>query len=737
MGYLQGDGIIRVNTLNLNSAAIDYFAGYITADTINSTVTTLTYAVLEPKHIFNVTAGVITFKGGDGLKIAKDVTIIMNGGSISTEDSTRIRGAINYSVIYKKTTTTTGTEITGSGLQHVTIDIDSTKSLTLTSDLTVGGTLSLLSGNLILGGKDVTVNGSVAEVGNGFITSDSTSSITVNSPNGSKGALVFSNSGASAKNLTINVGAGNQALLRGSLSIFGRLELKTGILNFWNSSLTIRDSITGTGYLSSNSSSNLSLITKGISSNPLNFASGGQILRDVSLSVGNGNYVALSSPLTITGMLTIDTGSSFNLNSKLLTLDDNSSVEGKGTFAVNPASDLVINSVKGISSLAIIGTLGNLTINTQASGSAVTLGKDLIVGNVLFLKSGELVLNKKNLTIYGNISTSTDASISSDSNSTITIALSVAPTTPLKFTPSANTVKSFSIFISNGEMLPVGSELTIHDTLNLKKGMLNIGNNLLHIGERGVILGITNSSYINTAEGGAVEMYVPTGLINTVVFPVGTAAHFLPAKITINSGSEGRNIQVGAVKGVFSQGTTGADISAQKSVVDATWNIASKNKDNLNMNLQVLWTKAMEVNGFNINTAYISHFSANRWDSVTIQDAAVKESDSTYSLIRKGITSLSPFAVFDKTTTDVLESSPNTKIEIEHSSSSDYITIRTIPTIHEPMNLNIYNVMGQLMGSYNVDNTTQTVSIKELIHGLYFITLSNSTMNAHMSFINI
>jgi hypothetical protein len=71
--------------------------------------------------------------------------------------------------------------------------------------------------------------------------------------------------------------------------------LNTGALNFNSSNLIISGSISGSGLLRANSSSNLTVNPVGGLTGSLNFIGGGQSLNNFTLSVGTGNSVSLSS----------------------------------------------------------------------------------------------------------------------------------------------------------------------------------------------------------------------------------------------------------------------------------------------------------------------------------------------------------------------------------------------------------------------------------------------------------
>ena len=61
--------------------------------------------------------------------------------------------------------------------------------------------------------------------------------------------------------------------------------------------------------------------------------------------------------------------------------------------------------------------------------------------------------------------------------------------------------------------------------------------------------------------------------------------------------------------------------------------------------MTAMWSAAMELNSFNRNHAYISHYTSGAWDTQTASAAGI--SGSVYTMSRTGITSFSPFMVAD------------------------------------------------------------------------------------------
>jgi hypothetical protein len=242
--------------------------------------------------------------------------------------------------LYLNTSSTTGIELSGSGLSDIMVDVDPGESVSLSNHLTILGTLALTRGELDLDGNDLTINGDVAVSGSGIIATTAASNITINSNGGTGGALNFAGGASTVNNLFVNVGESGTAMIGGNLTIDGTLQLTSGILHFGDAAISISGNLTGPGKLSGNQLSSLTINAVGGLATALNFDVGGDVLQNLNLSIGAGNSVALGSHLNVHGMLSLLNDSHLDLDEHTLTLGVNSSVTGTGSIMVSPSSGL-------------------------------------------------------------------------------------------------------------------------------------------------------------------------------------------------------------------------------------------------------------------------------------------------------------------------------------------------------------------------------------------------------------
>ena len=202
-GTISGAGTINVSGVTLGAGAIFSFTGYLTTNTLSNAATSLQAgANVMVNQTLTLTSGIFTIKSGGTLGAANNTTIVLAGGQLAVSGGTLALGS-NYNVNYTTSGVTGGAELTGSGLKNVTVNTGSGNNVTLASDLTVNGTLSMTSGTLDLGGKNLTITGDLASSGTGTIKSTSTSNIVLNSTSGIAGTLDFAGTSNAVNNLTV------------------------------------------------------------------------------------------------------------------------------------------------------------------------------------------------------------------------------------------------------------------------------------------------------------------------------------------------------------------------------------------------------------------------------------------------------------------------------------------------------------------------------------------------------
>lgn len=621
----------------------------------------------------------------------------------------------------------------GSSIGDFGVNVGTGGSVRLGSDLIVAKTLTLNGGTLILNGHDLSIGGNIVGGITGLVRSTEESDISIASSTSTTGILRFSDSSA-VGTLTIDVGTTNSARIGGNVDVMNALELTSGILVFHGADLTLTGILTGSGMLSGNATSNLTINAPGGMATGLRFASNGKTLNNLSVDVGAANSVDLASDLIVNGTTNLGTGT-LDISGFDLTLGG--ALTGTGSIAVNGNSGLIVNTPGGISTpLALSGTtLGDLTVNVGDSGS-VSLGGDLNLSRMLYLRKGTLILNGNDLTISGIVDGNGSGAISSTNASDITIATALSSTGKVMFDLVSNTVNDLTIATINGGVASIGTDAMVDGNLTLTTGRLNIGGNTLTIGTDGSIIGGNSTSFIQTSAGGAVSMNLDAGASVATIFPVGTATSFFPASVTLHPSSASGNVNVGVYEGVFAQGTTGSLISATESTVNATWDVSSDITSNLKLNLELAWGAQAEVNGFNRAQSYISHYMSNAWDADAMASATAR-GDGMFSLTRNNIESLSPFAIFDATTSDVTEDDLANNYKVYPSPATDVLVIDNLASAGTPTKVDIVDAQGRIVASFVMNGAHHSITVGALGSGVYFIKLYNAQAVTTKSFVKL
>ena len=250
-------------------------------------------------------------------------TSLSIGGSISRTSGTI--GASSGTVVFNGSSAQTfsSAAFTSAAINNLTIN--NTAGVSMSSAITVSGTLNLQSGALSTGSNILTLPGTLTRT-SGTISTSTTGTVVFNGSSAQSIPASAFTSGA-INNLTINNAAG--VSVGSSLTVGATLTLTSGNLSIGSNTLTLNGTVSRTsGNLAGGNSSNLSI---GGAAGSLFFASGGtnNFLR--SLTIGASGSATLGNALNITaydgsaeGVVTVTSGGSLNANG-FLTLKSSAS----------------------------------------------------------------------------------------------------------------------------------------------------------------------------------------------------------------------------------------------------------------------------------------------------------------------------------------------------------------------------------------------------------------------------
>src|SRR6185312_16254428 len=248
-----------------------------------------------------------------------------------------------------------------------------------------------------------------------------------------------------------------------------------------------------------------------------------------------------------------------------------------------------------------------------------------------------------------------------------------------------------------------------------KSGGLMLTSGDLIIYSPGVITGYDSTKYVGTSGSGSLVMTVNVAA-PYVLFPVGTSMDYSPASLQIMAGTAGM-MHVNVQNGMWSNGTSGTDLSLTQSVVNRTWNIQATQTGTLNVNLQVEWKASEEVHGFDRTHAYITRFANPAWDASTI-GAATSANGSYYKMTRSNLSSFGPFAVADQNAVTGIEkvATSNTTLGLYPNPSSNFVIIDFKNTYAKSIEL-YYEIGNRVYTAEVLNKNAQHIDVSSLPPG--------------------
>lgn len=619
-----------------------------------------------------------------GSTVSNDNIIIPAGFTVTLDNEVEFGGLLN-SIDVNGTLSgehelrITSGSLTGNGTLTLTeLEISGLSALTFTGDLDVDVLRTDLAFNLNLeavvdvqdslvleGGTLTIVGGSTFTLANEAVIKVDGGSLVVDggavTPDGDYDVLYVGGSVTSGaetsftgfNNLMVDLEDDEAVLSLGEdVTVEGDIEQMSGIIALNGNKLVINGDYdnTSTVGLRGSATSVLEINSDAVWTSDLRFETGAQQLDSMLLNIAGGTDLNLVSDLTIVGQLELQhgnlnlvdgaeliagAGADMRINQGAITIDN-------GTFNGTASYNVIYVGTASETALEMTGSgLNDVTLDLDAASGTVALDEAYTISGDLHLISGTLNLAGNDLTLQGDIETTSEGWLMADNTADLTIDAPVSLTDTLNFSAAGGNLFALNIDIASGGTVMIGSDLKVNE-LNFTNGSIIMLDRSLELASDGTMSGIDENSYVMLEEGGSFVATVPSGG-NFVWFPVGTTDDYSPAMIQLNSGTTSK-FEVNVMEGVWSNGTSGMDLSDGTPVVDRTWNISSDAGSSTNMDLKLQWSGNMEVNSFDRNNAYIAHYLNNMWD-VETSSSAMTTSDGMYELTREAITSLSPFAI--------------------------------------------------------------------------------------------
>ncbi|UII23894.1 T9SS type A sorting domain-containing protein [Fulvivirga ligni] len=517
-------------------------------------------------------SGDFTVSAGSELRVGSTAA----SGAIqsnTTAGNIRVSGTRTYNSGATITYNGAASQFIGTGhptSSGVNLTIDNSNNVTLAGNVTVGELLTLQSGNLIVGAHTLTLDDGIT--GSGNITVSASSNIVLNGA-GSTGTFPF-NDTPTLNSFTLNR-AGGGVTFTSDVTLQGALTINAGTLNFNDQALILNGTLVigdGTGFLASNSSSNLTIGGSG-AFGTLTFAAGNNELSTLTVQRPTG-ALALSGNLNIATTFSLTNGSFDNASGNIFMADGATLIKNSAaTFSgnnpeVSPGETYNVSYTGSdqttgaeIPAATETDALGDLTINA----GIISLDQNLQINGVVTLQAGTFSISNNTVTVKNNW-VRNNGSLSSGSSGLIIFD----GTTTISGT---NTATFGNIQLTNGSSLTLPSgtlnfsrnvQIDAGSTFNSNGGsvVLNGGNYNQSISAAGADF---NNIRVSKSSGGNVILSNQLDLLGALTFTSPTQVTS-NGNLTVISSSDGTsgNGRIGTlIVGASSASVTG-DVVVQR-----------------------------------------------------------------------------------------------------------------------------------------------------------------------------
>ncbi|MNJ90848.1 hypothetical protein D3C87_84880 [compost metagenome] len=189
--------------------------------------------------------GTVSIESGASLTMNAGSMVQVMNGKLQSNGGT-FTGTASYDVEYMgDSTTTTGAEITGAGLNDLKINIAS-GDVVMNDDVTVGGELEMISGKLDLNANDLVLNGTLSATQAAPFIGDENSDLHLNVTVLANDTLYFEDD-QNLQQLVVAITGGN-IVLGSTLHIHDELTMTSGSIQLMNDDLIIEENADITGF---------------------------------------------------------------------------------------------------------------------------------------------------------------------------------------------------------------------------------------------------------------------------------------------------------------------------------------------------------------------------------------------------------------------------------------------------------------------------------------------------------
>lgn len=438
---------------------------------------------------------------------------------------------------------------------------------------------------------------------------------------------------------------------------------------------------------------------------------------DVTINLnGRNDSLQLGSDFTCTGKFNLRKGV-LKLNKHQLIMNGNF-LGDSGRIQCDSLSRIILNGTEPEYRIRFAAGRQYLGKLISRNHCKTILEGDVVITDSLEFQNGILDITAASMNVQGTINMP-NSFLEGGRNTTFTYRGTTKRDT-IRFAAGKEYLGSIRVEKSNFPLV-VASNLRVADSICLDNGKLQIRDGVLRMDKTCVLKGFNPQSYIVTGGNGSLQRCL-TGNGQELEFPIGTAEHYAPARISQVQGALTNEYRVNIANDVLNNGLTGTSMSQTRPMVKNTWHVECTS-DTFKLNLKLNWTKAMETPGFDRSNCFVSHYENNRWDST--KTCAVDSSIANqYVICREGIETLSPFTILSANMPTSLELSKTpASVQIYPNPAAEFIHVTT--SLSGVNKLIITDVMGRTQGEYILNGDNASLNIGHLPAGLYLYILTN------------
>ncbi len=577
----------------------------------NAVPTSATAVVISnstPKLTANLTVGAMTLNSG----------INLNGFLLTVSNAATgnglITGSATSSLTYQSGTLAFDVSNPGTTNALSSLTTTSSSGITLNSSVVVGslsaaGNITMANGiTFKLTGTTYTRSAGVFQAGsNGGATVElANTSGTLTIPSGA-----FSGTNGNYINLTLS-NAGTGIVSTGGNTTCQNLTFNSGILSTTTGTMTVNNTLSGTGTFNSPSTNNIILANGATISNAtIATGSGTPVISQTGSTTGIVLNIAGSNsvpPITLSG-------SNATASAQTMVFAANASLTGSisGLSTARTITGVSTASLTINAATTLFFTTGSATLNTLSIGAASTLSSALTVSN-LTLASG-LFTNGSNLTLAnGATVTVTNGSLSAAPTfgSTVNLVYNGTTSSTGGELPTSSSVLN-NLTVNTAAGLTLNAAATVNGTFTLLAGKLTLNGNALSVAalSNGATGSFSSANYIDASSASS-SFTLKSVSSAATIFPIGTSATYTPITLTSTTNTPDITVTAAALT---------LNVSNSANAVNLQWTIKSSVAAKATTTFQF---NAANYSGSSFNPAdnielgaYISSFTTTDFNNAT------------------------------------------------------------------------------------------------------------------------